>query len=394
MFKQAGTGSNGRRAGYVLIKCGKIALVLRLVCTYPVALASADGGSFNELLLLIAVVAFSLTALLAWERVAPFITRHPMVLALDIVLSLLVFASASTPTAYMGYLGSTAVIIGLFFPLLGQVLLTSLLVLGFLLVVAITSGGLQQLVSDLPIIAASVVLFVGLTYVGNSMQQLQRQVDVGIEQARTAAAEAALGQERSRLARELHDSLVKSLEGISLQAKAMVMAGKSVDEASTISAAATESIQQSRQLLKGLREDSVPPLAASLQDMADEFAAMHGITVDLQVSDCLDLPLEVRYAAYKVAEEAMSNAVEHSGADRVECRATYAESVLQIVVQDRGRGFTSSHQRQAQNGNHFGLTGMRERAEELDGALRLESRQGQGTQVVLTIPVAEQKERV
>lgn len=62
-----------------------------------------------------------------------------------------------------------------------------------------------------------------------------------LDQTRSAAADAALGQETSRIARELHDSLVRSLEGISLQAEAMVMSGKAVDEASMIKTVAGQS---------------------------------------------------------------------------------------------------------------------------------------------------------
>lgn len=383
-----------RQADYVLVKLGKIALVLRLVCTYPVALGWADGGSLRQLLLLAAVVAVSLTALLAWDRVAQFVARHPFSVAVDIVLGLVVFASAYTPNAYMGYLGSTAVIIGLFVPVVGQVLLTSLLSLGYLLVVAIHAENNEQFTGGPTMVAASIVLMASLTFVGNSMQKLQRQVNTTVDQARQAAAEATLGQERSRLARELHDSLVKSLEGISLQAKAMVIGGKAVEEASMISSAATQSIQDSRQLLRGLREDSVPPLASSLKTLADEIGAMYPVSVGLDVQGCLELPLDMRYCAQKIAEEALVNAARHSGANRLQCAAHCREGALSLTVRDSGKGFTMRDERTARKSDHFGLAGMRERAEDLGGTLTVNTQQGGGTQVMLRLPAKEQKEKL
>lgn len=381
------------RADYVLVKCGKIALVLRLICTYPVAIIWAEDGNLADLLLLTVVMATSLTVLLAWDKVAAFIVRHPAAVALDIVLGLIIFASANTPGLYIGYLGSTAVLIGLFFPILGQVLLTALLSLGYLLIVSLHSATTDEWGQALTRMVASIVLFGSLTYVGQAMQKLQKQVNLTTERARSAAAEAALGQERSRIARELHDSLVKSLEGISLQAKAMMMSDKAVEEASMINAAATQSIQESRQLLRGLREDSVPPLSESLRKMVDEVGTMHAVTVNLHVDGCLALPLHVRYTAQKIAEEALENAAEHSGADQLECTAECSEGVLRLVVRDSGKGFSNKTERAARNGNHFGLTGMRERAEEVEGHLLVDTGEGRGTEVVLTVPLTEHKEK-
>ncbi|WP_300343835.1 histidine kinase [Nesterenkonia sp.] len=387
--RTAGGRPSDRRAGYVLIKCGKIALVLRLVCTYPVAVAAAEGGSLSEMVLLLVVVSASLATLLGWERAAPFISRHPLLVAVDIVLTLVIFASTQSPTAYTGYLGSTAVLIGLFFPTLGQVLLTALLAVGFLSVVLVISGVEGGWVVSPPAVLASMALFASATYVGRAMQRLQRQVDATVEQARSAAADAALGQERSRLARELHDSLVKSLEGISLQAKAMKMTGKAVEEATMISQAAAQAIHDSRQLLTDLRDASVPPLADSLQALVDEVEALYGVQADLDVENCVNLPLDIRYAAHKVAEEALCNAATHSGSQKLECSAQCSAKELKVTVRDFGRGFKTKGARKT---NHYGLIGMQERAEEVQGKVSIISKAGQGTVVNLSIPLSWKEE--
>lgn len=374
--------------GYVLVKCGKIALVLRLVCTYPIVMVWGNNGGLSELLLLAAVLTLSLTALLAWDRVAPLVVRHPSLVALDILLALLIFASANSPVAYTGYLGSTALLIGLFFTTLGQTLLTVLLAVGYVLIVALLSASEGEWVVNLSTLGASVVLFVSLTYVGRVMQRLQRQVNNSVQQARSVAAEAALGQERSRIARELHDSLVKSLEGIFLQAKAMTISGRAVEEASLIGSAAEQAIGESRQMLTGLREASVPPLAESLKTLVEEIRAMHGVWVDLQTTGCLELPLDLRHTARRIAEELLVNAAVHSGAERIVCSATAEQNELELIVKDDGRGFSQREELKARKSEHYGLRGVRERAEEVGGQIEVHSRHDQGTEVIFLAPVA------
>lgn len=386
-------GSASAKAGYVLVKCGKIALVLRMICMYPVAVVAGDQGGFGEFVLLGAVLATSLTVLLAWDRVAPFIARHPATVGLDILLGLVVFASANTPTAYMGYLGTTAVLIGLFFPVLGQILLTMLLSSGYLLVVVIYLLDGSAWAQSPTTVMASLVLFASLTCVGSVMQQLQKQVDAAIEQARSAAADAALGQERSRLARELHDSLVKSLEGISLQAKAMVISGKASAEAHQISQSAREAIAESRQLLTDLRDAAVPPLEDSLQKVVDEVQAVHGVKVDLSIANPMaPLQRDIRYVAQKIAEEALNNAAAHSGEEHVGCEVSHAGGKLHVVVRDAGCGFAARAGKGSRKAHHYGLIGMQERADEVGGKLTVASREGYGAEVTLIVPVADQEE--
>lgn len=376
--------------GHVLVQCGKIALVLRLIWLYPVITAWAAGRSgMSELVLLSGAVTFSLVLLLAWERVAPTVLRHPLIMAGDITLALGIFAIAGAPESYVGYLASTAVLIGLLATLLGQLLLVSLLSSGYALIAIAMSEHGEARTLSVGELGLSIVLFLGLTYVGNVMSQLQSQVDRSVAHARESAAEAALGEERSRLARELHDSLVKSLEGIGLQAKAMKMRGVAEEEATRIEQGTSKAMNEARNLLTDLRDAAVPPLADSLEETIQEVQAMHPVTVDVTTDEAMTLPVETRYAAHKIMEEALMNAGRHSGGDKLICAVSSEDDLLELSVSDNGAGFRMKEARKA---GHLGLVSMRERAEELGGSFHIKSREGRGTEVTVKLPLAAQEE--
>lgn len=376
--------------GYVIARSGKIALLLRLVCLYPVVLSWQNSGEIWELILLLLATAGSLTLLLAWATVVSFVQRHPAVTGADLLIGLVVFASSSTPLAYVGYIGSTAILIGLFFNPLGRGLLVALLAVGFIAVNIFrwtSAGGASAL--GLTGVSATLVLFVCLAYVGGSMRELQARVNASVQAAREAASEAALGQERSRIAREMHDSLVKTLDGIGLQAKALALTGEAPDAARTIGCSAQQALDESRTLLEDLRSTAVPPLELALERLVDELNARYPARIELLVTGCSQIPGDIRYGAMKIVEEALTNALKHSQADVIRCLARCADGTLRIEVQDDGVGFDK---RTSAKRGHMGLGSMRDRAEELGGALLLESRRGDGTRAVLEISVPEHEE--
>lgn len=388
MFKQR-RADRQLKSGDVLTKCAKIALLARLLCIYPVVVGWANYGSLTELLLVSIAVAGSLGLLLSWDTVSGLVRQHPSIVAVDILVVLLLFGMTSAPHAYIGYLGSTAVLIGLFFPTVGQIVLTTLLAGGYLSVVSIYAYRGSALTPAPELAVASLLLFGCLTYVGRVMQRLQTQVDLSLRMARNSAAEAAQGQERARVARELHDSLVKSLEGISLQAMAMKMRGEASESAATISAAAKQAVQESRNLLTDLREAAVPPLRSAVERTIAELEAMHSVRITVTEHECPNLSLHLRHATHKIIEEALSNAAEHSGADTVTCSISCVGGVLTAEIQDTGIGLPRKALRKK---GHFGLTGMRERAEEVGGRLAISSKEGKGTAIVFAVPFGEPEE--
>lgn len=383
-------GSRSRR-GYVLIKCGKIALLMRLLCLYPVVLSWQPSNQMWELVLLGLAMAGSLTLILAWETVISFIMRHPAVMGADLVAALLMFASSSSPTAYVGYLGSTAVLIGLFFGHLGRNLLVTLLAVGFLALTLFRWNDETVFAPGISGLIATLVLFVCLAYIGGSMRSLQTQVDASVETVREAASDAALGRERSRIAREMHDSLVKTLDGIDLQAKALAITGGSPEAARAISSSAQQAVAESREMLQDLRTTAVPPLEVALGRTVEELNERHPGRIELHLSGCSTIPGDIRYTVTKIVEEALSNAVKHSNAEAIRCTGRCSDNWLRIEVADDGVGFAKCES--AKRG-HMGLSAMRDRAEELGGVLTVDSQEGAGTTAVLEVPLIHHKETV
>jgi signal transduction histidine kinase len=99
------------------------------------------------------------------------------------------------------------------------------------------------------------------------------------------------------------------------------------------------------------------------------------------------LPEEMEQHLLRIAQEAVTNTVKHAHAKRVRIRLEMQNGRLSMVVSDDGEGFEQTDAF-SEIGGHFGLLGMRERAERLGGALQLRSQPGQGTQVEVTVPLS------
>jgi signal transduction histidine kinase len=203
------------------------------------------------------------------------------------------------------------------------------------------------------------------------------------------AREAATEDERRRWARELHD---ETLQGLGALRLALATAHRADDPArwrTVIADAITEldvEIANVRGIVADVRPASLDELgiAAALEALADRMSA-RGINVDLRVD--LDTeggerhPREMETALYRIAQEAISNAIKHAGTDRVAVDVQINDGHITMRVRDHGRGFDP-----AASTTGFGLLGMRERVEALDGTLTLESAPGAGVTVTASLP--------
>ena len=127
-------------------------------------------------------------------------------------------------------------------------------------------------------------------------------------------------------------------------------------------------------------------LAAALERLTADLSARHGIPIALTTEGLTNgtrLPAEHEIAAYRVAQEALTNAARHASAQRVMVTATHAGRVLRVIVDDDGIGFDpATVERRC-----LGLAGMRERLTLAGGVLAVDSRPGRGTRVVAEVPV-------
>jgi PAS domain S-box-containing protein len=195
-------------------------------------------------------------------------------------------------------------------------------------------------------------------------------------------------EERQRLARELHDSVSQALYGISLAAhtvqglleRGSPQAGEPLDYLLRLADAA---LAEMRALIFELRPDSLERegLVSALNKHVAAIRARHGLDVDADLCEEPGLPFPVKEALYRVAQEALNNAIKHARASRLEVRLSAAEDHIALSVRDNGIGFDPH----GQYPGHMGLHSMRERMERLNGALRIDSAPGQGSVVQATV---------
>lgn len=242
-------------------------------------------------------------------------------------------------------------------------------------------------------ILCGAILILGLLAAGWAAllrRQVARQTAViGQQREREAVAE-----ERARIARELHDSLGQELVGIALQLdSAAARITESPQQAERALDMARMMVRHSQAETKRSVEDlrahelSSTDLPAALDELVQPLIAATG---SAQISLKLEGPPRrlagiMEHHLLRMGQEAIANAVRHAQASRIEVRVRYDEREVMLEVKDDGRGFDPS-EALATAAGHFGLLGLRERANKLQGRLRIESKSGAGTLISVTVP--------
>jgi signal transduction histidine kinase len=207
--------------------------------------------------------------------------------------------------------------------------------------------------------------------------------------AQSARLIAAQEEERTQLARELHDAL-----GPNLAALHLAWQGPAVQKAINSSPEAAAAGRQTELLLRHLRDEvrtyshALLPVEAGQDSLADSIAGLGELLnlygnpkVQVQCDDGLDqLPPVVQQAAYRITAELLNNAVRHARASEVAVQLQRQHNALEISVADNGRGFS-----QATPPAGIGLRGVRARTEYLRGRLSIDS-SPQGTRILVTLP--------
>lgn len=194
-------------------------------------------------------------------------------------------------------------------------------------------------------------------------------------------------EERKRLSRELHDSVGQILTALKMELAQV----KGRDDAEgerleRIRAFADDAIQTIRDVSLMLRPTLLDDLGLreALEWHTTEFLRRTGLRCRLQygLADASELPEDVKICIYRVIQEALNNCEKHALASEVQISVAQGGGEIEVRVVDNGRGLGG-------RAGGLGLLGMRERAHMLGGQLRLESNDGHGTSVTLTIPAPE-----
>jgi signal transduction histidine kinase len=199
-----------------------------------------------------------------------------------------------------------------------------------------------------------------------------------------------VSRERNRVSRELHDTVVHTMSGLSVQletAKAYCRVDlATVENLLDQSLEATRSgLQETRRALKALRASPLEDLGlvGSIRQMSENAAERGRLLLDLVLPEHdLVLSPDVEQCIYRLAQEALENVVHHANARRLVVRLTQGEQDIALLVQDDGIGFDPE---KASPSGHFGLAGIQERAQLVGGRVTITSRKDGGTTVQLMI---------
>ena len=217
-----------------------------------------------------------------------------------------------------------------------------------------------------------------------------RQVNAQLTHYASTLENLTVSRERNRMARELHDTLAHTLTGLSVtletvkaywdvdKDKARGLLDKSLETTRT-------GVKETRRALKSLRASPLEDMGLTLaiQKMAESTTARANLDLKLALPNPIpNLAPDVEQTVYRIAQEAVENVAHHANAEKLSVKLESINDGLRLTVQDDGMGFDP---RDKVSTGHFGLVGMKERAELAGGNLTIYSQKGKGTKVVLEI---------
>ncbi len=223
------------------------------------------------------------------------------------------------------------------------------------------------------------------------------QIGIVVENAylHKQAEEAAVLEERHRLARELHDSVTQAIYSLTLFTEAGLRLLRShnydkiEDLLQHLNQTSQQALREMRLMLHKLRPADLEEegLVGALQQRLDEVETRANVEAHLIVEGNLDdLPESVEEQLYRVAQEALNNALKHSAASLLTVHISADDDDITMTISDDGRGFDVAA---ALEDGGMGLQNMEERVDELDGDLTIESTPGQGTMITVQIDLDE-----
>jgi signal transduction histidine kinase len=213
----------------------------------------------------------------------------------------------------------------------------------------------------------------------------------------TQAREAGAGDERQRMAREIHDTIAQGLTGIVTQLEAAQQTSGDAERERRIDNAkrlARDSLAEARRSVQALRPQALENsrLPEALADEVARWSVTSGVTGDVETTgEARALHPEVEVTLLRVAQEALANVAKHAGASRAGVTLSYMEDVVSVDVRDDGAGFAVTERNghlagETPAAGGFGLIAMRQRVSRLAGQLEIESEPGAGTAVSASLP--------
>lgn len=367
-----------------------VALLVRLGAIAVALIGHVGSQLSGPLLAGILVLSLVSFVQLYYPRVQALVLRHPLTFVIDILVCLATITVLGVESPLVLATFSTALLIGVMFPLRTAVVAAVVLVAGYLLAMVLTTGGTHGFMTTLGIPA----LYVGMVATGIGVRDAHaREVRAHRLLAETRHA-AASADERARLAREMHDSLGKTLHGVALAAQTLPTwvdrdPEQARQHAQSLADGANQAAAEARTLLNRMRADQPDrPLAQVLGERCAVWQEHQGIRCDFRAECAVDLATDARYELLAIVGEALENVARHAQASTVEVVLRGDGGAVTVSVRDDGVGFTPGPAGTGPRG-HYGLVGMYERAERIGTVLDVVSEPGAGTTVSVRIPAEE-----
>lgn len=371
----------------------RVAFLLRMVTLLASLVGFVDQTLTPAAIGAIVFLTATSMAGIALPSVPDLLQAHPMVGVLDalVMTGLMVALGTDNPLVLVAL--SSCVVVGVVLTPVPATLSAVILVSGYLSA-SLMEEEERTFLADygFPVTFVSVVV---LGQVFRVLAIRKRQSERAFADLVSGAAAAA---ERARLARELHDSTAKTLQGLALTARSLEHwierdPERAEAQAAAIAQSADEAVTRLRGLLSTLRQDDLEqPFHESLAALARDCTADHDVRLRLDLESVPVSAPSVRYELLAATREAILNAVTHGRGDRVRVSMRALGEDLRIEVEDDGCGFSLDVLPERERAGHFGVRGYTERLAQVGGHADIVSRPGEGTRVCLIAPLMGLKE--
>jgi len=354
------------------------------------------SGQHTPVVALAAIVAalLSYVPLRHWDRVASSISRHPAYLACEVALATLILAAAGARSPFFFFTLGTGVLAGVVYGRRGALPFSALLIIAYDFVAT------EGFPTRHPLHDAQSIVFIPLLYPAAVLAGIvaRELIERGVQtetllRERTEALAAE--HERVRVARELHDSLAKTIEGLAMSASMLPRrcerdAAGAAALARQLAADASQAAREARGLMFDLRLGGADmSLAEAVRGRAQGFAQRAGIEVscDCPVGAASGLDANARHELLRILGEALANATRHGGARHVSVSLADAGDRTVLSIVDDGDGLAEPVDVGAlKAAGHFGIAGMHERARRIGGSVNMEPGPDRGTVVTVQVP--------
>jgi signal transduction histidine kinase len=371
-----------------------LVLFRSLVLLVTIATLPASERSAAVDLAVVLAAALSYVPLRHWDEIAESLQRHPVYLGLEVVLASLILAAAGARSPFFYFTLGTGALAGVIYGRRGALPFAALLITGYEWVAVEGLPHLHPLHGVQTLVLAPLLYPIAIV-AGIAAREVVERGIATEALLRDRTEELAAEQERTRVARELHDSLAKTVEGLAMTASVLPRRcerdpAAAAELARQLVGDARRAALEARALMSDLRagDASRLPLVEALRGRAQILAQRSDAEIEVRARETIhEHGSASKHELLRIVGEAMINAVRHGDARHVLVTVGSGGGQTKLSVADDGRGLDGpvDFDRLKSEG-HFGLAGMHERARALGGDLTIGPGRACGTVVTVTLP--------